>query len=96
MLDLLHDAALGERGIVHQLERVEHRAGRHAGLADQLHRLFLGVLAGPGGDDLVDLGGMLAARRPGVVARVADQILAADRPLTGASNARDWRGCMKT
>ena len=59
-------------------ERVEHRAGRHPGLADHLHRLFLGVLAGPGGDDFVDLGRALAARRPGVVARVADQILAAD------------------
>ena len=34
--------------------------------------------AGPGGDDLVDLGRALAARLPGVVARVADQILAAD------------------
>ena len=44
----------------------------------QLHRLFLGVLAGPGGDDLVDLGAALAARLLGVVARVADQILAAD------------------
>ena len=46
-----------------QLQRVEHRAGRHAGRADQLHRLFLGVLPGPGGDDLVDLGLALAARR---------------------------------
>jgi hypothetical protein len=37
------------------------------------------VLAGPGGDDLVDLGRALAARRSGVVARVANQILAIDR-----------------
>ncbi len=78
MLDILHDAALGKRGIVHQFQRVEHRTGRHAGLADDLHRLLLGVLAGPGGDDLVDLGRALAARRPGVEARVADQILTAD------------------
>ena len=89
---ILHDAALGERGVVHQLEGVEHRARRHAGLADDPHRLFLGVLAGPGGDDLVDLGGALAARRTGVVARIADQILAADdlqqpRPMFGIGAA---------
>src|SRR6267154_3249767 len=62
VLDRLHDAARFERRIVHQLERVEYRAGRHPGLADQLHRLFLGVLAGPRRDQLVDLGGALAAR----------------------------------
>src|SRR5215472_1759787 len=78
VLDLLHDPTSGERRIVQQFERVEHRTGRHTGRANDLHRLFLGVLAGPGGDDLVDLSGTLAARRPGVVARVANQILATD------------------
>src|SRR5205085_12215132 len=72
------DAACVERGILHQFERVEHRAGRHPGLADDLHRLFLGVLTCPGGDDLIDLGGALAARVLRVVARVAFQIFAAD------------------
>src|SRR6267154_5046211 len=78
VLDRLHDAARFERGIVHQFERVEHRAGRHPGFADQLHRLFLGVLAGPRRDQLVDLGGALAAGLAGFVTLVTLQILAPD------------------
>ena len=94
VVDRLHDAALGERGVGHQLDRVEDRAGRDAGRADDLHRLFLGVLAGPGGDDLVDLGGMLAARVLGVVARVALEVLAADGleqalPMLGVAAAAE-------
>ena len=49
------------------------------GIADDLHHLFLGMLASPRGDQLIDLGGALAARWSGVVARVADQVLAAHR-----------------
>jgi hypothetical protein len=53
VLDGLHDAALGQRSVVHQLERIEHRAGPHPGLTNDLHRLPLGLLARPGGDDLI-------------------------------------------
>src|SRR5262249_58940106 len=31
VVDRLHDAALGERRVVHQLEGIEHRPRRHAG-----------------------------------------------------------------
>src|SRR5262249_58713171 len=83
-----------ERRVVHQLERVEHRPRRYAGGADQLHRLFLGVLPGPGGDDLVDLRRAFAALGLGVVARVAAQVLAADDleqalPVLGVGTAAD-------
>ena len=94
VVDGLHDAALGERRIVQQLQRVEHRTRWNAGRADQLHRLFLGVPAGPGGDDLVDLCPALGARRLGVITRVAAQILAADDleqalPVLGVGTAAE-------
>lgn len=34
VIDVLHDAALGERRIVNQLEGIEHATRRHACLAD--------------------------------------------------------------
>src|SRR5262245_26768202 len=74
----LHDAAFLERRIVHELERVEHRAGWHAGRAEQLHRLFLVVLPGPGGDDLVDLGPALAARSLRIVPLIPAQVFSTD------------------
>src|SRR5499427_9966409 len=70
VVDRLHDAALGERRVVHQLQGVEHRSRRHAGGAEQRHRLFLGVLPGPARNDLVHLRPALAARNLSVVARV--------------------------
>src|SRR5262249_9217708 len=94
VVDRLHDAALGERRIVHQLQGVEYRPGRHAGGAEQRHRLLLDVLPGPGRNDLVDLRRALAARNLGVVARVAAEILATDDfeqalPVLGVGTAAE-------
>jgi hypothetical protein len=62
-----------------------------------IYRLFLGVLARPRGDQLIDLGRALAARRSGFVARVADQVLALDRlqeapPMIGIGAAGRRQG----
>ena len=71
----LQDAALAEAGFVDQLLRVEYGTGRDADRAQLRHRLVLRALAGPGGDDLVDLGLAFDAGVGGVVAPVADQVL---------------------
>src|SRR5262249_10202366 len=78
VVDRLHDAALGKRCIVHQLERVEYGACRNAGGTEQLHCLFLAVLPGKVGDERIDLCAALAARLLGVVTRITAEILAAD------------------
>ena len=76
---LLQDAALVEARFVDQLLRVEHRAGRDADRAELRHRLVLGALPGPGGDDLVNFRLVLQAGVRRVIARIADQILAPDQ-----------------
>src|ERR1051326_4249104 len=94
MLDRLHDAARFKRGFIHQFERVEHGARRHAGFADDLHRLFLAVLARPCRDDLVDFRRALAARILRLVTRIALQVFAADNlqqalPMLGVGAAAE-------
>ena len=79
VLRRLQDAALGKARLVHQFHRVEHRTGRHPGGADQAHRLVLVAPLCPIGDHRVDLFDALAAGLRGLVARVADQILAAEK-----------------
>src|SRR5579862_6227362 len=74
----LHDAALVEALVVLQFEGVMDGPGWHTGRADDLHRLFLGVVLGPLGDDLVDEPFVLVALFVGREARVGDQFLAAD------------------
>ena len=78
--------------IVLQLHRIEHRARRNARVADPPHRLMLGVLPGPGGDDLIDLGLARDAIGRREVALVADQILAPDQFQQAGPNGPDWRG----
>ena len=51
MLDRDDHAALLEMRIVQQLDAVEHRAARDAGLAEDPHHLVLGVASGPFVDD---------------------------------------------
>src|SRR5271163_2837264 len=88
----LQDAALPEAGFVDQLLRIEHCTGRYADRAQLCHRLVLRALAGPGGDDLVDLSLAFDAGVGGIVPRVADQILAPQqlqqaRPMLGVGTA---------
>src|SRR5579859_5923862 len=78
MLHRLHDLALLEGRIVVEFQRVEHRARWHAGGADDLHALVLGVLHRPRFDHAVDLVGTLGARGGRFIAAVANQVLAAD------------------
>src|SRR6202011_4076068 len=63
-------------------------ARRDADRAQFCHRLVLRALAGPGRDDLVDLGLALHAGIGSLVARIADEVLAPDqfqqaRPMLG-------------
>ena len=78
MFHRLHDATLLEVCVLSQLHRVEDGACGNAGAAEHAHRLAFVVLARPGGDHRIDLGLVLKARRCGVEARIADQILASD------------------
>src|SRR2546428_8580300 len=75
----LHGSALLERDVLVQLIRVQHRSGRNACVAHQLHGIELGVLAGPHGDDLIHLGFPLDAVGGGQIALVANQILPIDQ-----------------
>ena len=75
----MQDTALGKARLVRQLHRVEDGSGWHASAADLRHRLLLGALAGPTGDDLVDFGLVLDPGGGSVVARIADQLLAANQ-----------------
>src|SRR5262245_30106000 len=74
VLDRLNYAPLGQRGIVQELERVEHGSRRHTCGAYKPHGLLLGVLGGPFADDGVDLLWPLGARRLRLEARIAFQI----------------------
>ena len=79
MLHRLEDSALIEARLVGQFHRIEDSSGRNTGTADQRHRFFFGVLTGPLGDDLVDLGLALDSGGGLVVARIADQLLSPDQ-----------------
>ena len=88
----LQDPALVEARLVNQLLRIEHGASRDSDPAQLRHRLVLRTLAGPGGDEIVDLGLTFDAGIGSVVARVADQILSPDqlqqaRPMLGIGSA---------
>ena len=71
---------------------VLHRAARHAGLAQEAHRLVLGARSGPFLDDRVERGAVLPARRRSAEARVVGQFGPADRrrasPSTSAAPRR--------
>ena len=73
----LHDAALLERHVVLQFHRIQHRAGRDAGLTHRLHRRALVAGFGPGGDDRVHFRFTSNAVGGRGIAGVADQVLAA-------------------
>src|SRR5216683_17267 len=75
----LQDAARPEARLVDQIHRVEDGTGRDADPAQLRHRLVLGALHGPAGDHLVDFRLAFQAGVRGVVARVADQLLAPDQ-----------------
>src|SRR5271169_4011653 len=84
----LEDAALPKAGFVDQFLRIEDGADRDADRAQLCHRLVLRSLAGPGGDDLVDLGLAFYTGIGSLVARIADEVLAPDqfqqaRPMLG-------------
>src|SRR5262245_60751829 len=78
VLHRLHDAALDKALVVPQLKGVVYGTGRHTCRADDLRRLFLGVVLGPLGNDFVDEAFVGVAVFVGRKARVADQLLAAD------------------
>ena len=79
VLHHLHDAALFEAWLILQFQRVEDRAGRDPDAADQLHRLLLRVLAGPGADDRVKLLFVRDTVVAGGKAGVVDQLRAPDQ-----------------
>src|ERR1700738_2758950 len=88
----LEDAALPEAGFVDQFLRIEDGARGDADRAQLCHRLVLRALAGPGRDDLVDLGLAFHAGIGSLVARIADEVLAPDkfqqaRPMLGIGTA---------
>src|SRR5262245_36082223 len=94
VLHRLHDAALDKALVVPKLKGVVYGTGRHTCRADDLHRLFLGVVLGPLGNDFVDEAFVGVAVFVGREARVADQLLAADHleqaiPMLGIGAAAE-------
>ena len=88
----LDDAALGKARLGQQIAGVEHRPGRHAGGADQPHRLVLVMPQRPFGHHRLDLGFVPGARLARRKARIVEQLGLPDTLRAGAANARDWRG----
>src|ERR1700730_26219 len=81
--------ALAQMRVVEQFDAVEHLAARHAGLAEDLHHLMLGVRGGP----LVDSRGyffdVMVARAPILEALIGGQFRAAHR----IAQVRPHLGC---